>query len=40
MNTFVNKKIGHYQGIEMNKYGSDKLKNTKMIDSLRRYRNN
>jgi IS605 OrfB family transposase len=40
INAFVNKKIAYYQGIEMNKYGSDKFKNTKMINSLRRYRNN
>lgn len=40
INAFVNKKIAYYQGIEMNKYASDKFKNTKMINSLRRYRNN
>jgi len=40
INAFVNKKIAYYQGIEMNKYGSDKFKNTKMINFLRRYRNN
>lgn len=39
INAFVNKKIAYYQGIEMNKCGSDKFKNTKMINSLRRYRN-
>lgn len=40
INAFVNKKIAYYQSIEMNKIGSDKFKNTKMINSLRRYRNN
>lgn len=40
ISAFVNKKIAYYQGIEMNKYGSDEFKNTKMINSLRRYRNN
>lgn len=40
INAFVNKKIAYYQGIEMNKHGSNKFKNTKMINSLRRYRNN
>ncbi|SFD14986.1 RNA-guided endonuclease InsQ/TnpB family protein [Clostridium uliginosum] len=40
INSFANKKIAYYQSIEMNKYGSDKFKNTKMINSLRRYRNN
>lgn len=40
INAFVNKNIAYYQSIEMNKYGSDKFKNTKMINSLRRYRNN
>lgn len=40
INAFVNKKIAYYQGIEMNKYGSDKFKNTTMINSLGRYRNN
>lgn len=40
INAFVNKKIAYYQSIEMKKVGSDKFKNTKMINSLRRYRNN
>jgi putative transposase len=40
INAFVNKKIAYYQSIEMNKMGSDKFKNTKMINSLRRYRSN
>ncbi|QXM06728.1 RNA-guided endonuclease InsQ/TnpB family protein [Crassaminicella indica] len=40
INAFVNKKIAYYQSIEMKKIGSDKFKNTKMINSLRRYRNN
>ncbi|AOY77625.1 RNA-guided endonuclease InsQ/TnpB family protein [Clostridium formicaceticum] len=40
INAFVNKKIAYYQSIEMKKIGSDKFKNTKMIHSLRRYRNN
>ena len=40
VNAFVNKKIAYYQSIEMNKYDSDKFKTTKMINSLRRYRNN
>lgn len=40
INAFVNKKISYYQSIEMKKIGSDKFKNTKMINSLRRYREN
>lgn len=40
INAFVNKKIAYYQSIEMKKVGSDKFKNTKMINSLRRYINN
>lgn len=40
INAFVNKKIAYYQSIEMNKIGSDKFKNTKMINSLRRYSSN
>ncbi|SHK41121.1 RNA-guided endonuclease InsQ/TnpB family protein [Tepidibacter formicigenes] len=40
INAFVNKKIAYYQSIEMKKIGSDKFKNTKKINSLRRYRNN
>ncbi|MBV1819145.1 IS200/IS605 family element transposase accessory protein TnpB [Anaerosalibacter bizertensis] len=40
INAFVNKKNAYYQSIEMNKCGSNKFKNTKMINSLRRYRNN
>lgn len=40
INSFVNRKIAYYQSIEMNKHDSDKFKNTKMINSLRRYRNN
>lgn len=40
INSFVNKKIAYYQSVEMNKYGSEEFQNTKMINSLRRYRNN
>ena len=40
INAFVNNKIAYYQSVEMEKIGSDKFKNTKMINSLRRYRNN
>lgn len=40
INAFVNKKIAYYQSIEMKKSGSENFKNTKMINSLRRYRNN
>lgn len=38
--SFVNKKIAYYKSIEMKKTGSDRFKNTKMINSLRRFRNN
>lgn len=40
INAFMNKKIAYYQSIEMKKVGSEKFKNTKMINSLRTYRNN
>lgn len=40
VNSYINKKIAYLQSIEMKKYGSDKFKNTKSINRLRRYRNN
>lgn len=39
VNSYTNKKIAYLQGIEMKKYGSDKFKNTKKINRLRKYRN-
>ena len=40
VNSYVNKRIAYLQAIEMKKIGSDKFKNTKEINRLRRYRNN
>ncbi|MGL5634350.1 MAG: RNA-guided endonuclease InsQ/TnpB family protein [Sarcina sp.] len=40
VNSYTNKQIAHLQSIEMSKYGSDKFKNTKRINKVRRYRNN
>lgn len=40
VNAYINKKIAYLQSIEMQKCGSDKFKNTKEINRLRRYRNN
>ncbi|WP_454055237.1 RNA-guided endonuclease InsQ/TnpB family protein [Clostridium sp. Marseille-Q7071] len=40
VNSYTNKQISHLQSIEMSKCGSDKFKNTKRINKLRRYRNN
>ncbi|WP_061996407.1 RNA-guided endonuclease TnpB family protein [Clostridium sp. ATCC 25772] len=40
VNAYANKKIAYLQSIEMQKCGSDKFKNTKEINRLRRYRNN
>lgn len=40
VNSYVNKRIAYLQCIEMKKYGSDKFKNTKEINRLRKYRNN
>ena len=40
VNSYTNKKIAHLQSIEMFKCGSDKFKNTKRINKIRRYRNN
>lgn len=40
INAHANKKISYLQSIEMKKHGSDKFKNTKEINRLRRYRNN
>ncbi|SHK41961.1 RNA-guided endonuclease InsQ/TnpB family protein [Tepidibacter formicigenes] len=40
VNAYTNKKIAYLQSIEMKKCGSDKFKNTKEINRLRRYRNN
>ena len=40
VNSYINKRISYLQSIEMKKVGSDKFKNTKEINKLRRYRNN
>ena len=40
INSYTNKQIAHLQSIEMFKCGSDKFKNTKRINKIRRYRNN
>jgi putative transposase len=40
VNSYTNKRIAELQSIEMKKCGSDKFKNTKEINRLRRYRNN
>jgi IS605 OrfB family transposase len=40
VNSYTNKRIAELQSIEMKKYGSDKFKNTKEINRLRRYRSN
>lgn len=40
VNSYVNKRIAYLQAIEMKKVGSDKFKNTKEINRLRKYRNN
>ncbi|MCW6059640.1 transposase [Clostridium sporogenes] len=40
VNSYANKRIAYLQAIEMKKYGSDKFKNTKEINRLRKYRNN
>ncbi len=40
VNAYTNKQIAYLQSIEMFKYGSDKFKNTKRINKIRRYRNN
>lgn len=40
VNSYVNKRIAYLQSIEMKKNGSDKFKNTKEINRLRKYRNN
>ena len=40
VNYYVNKRIAYLQSIEMKKYGSDKFKNTKEINRLRKYRSN
>lgn len=40
VNAHVNRKISHLQSIEMKKCGSDKFKNTKEINRLRKYRSN
>ncbi|KYH26854.1 putative transposase [Clostridium tepidiprofundi DSM 19306] len=40
VNSYINKRIAELQSIEMKKYGSDKFKNTKEINRLRRYRSN
>ena len=40
VNSYTNKKIADLQSIEMFKCGSDKFKNTKRINKIRRYRNN
>jgi len=39
VNSHINKKVARLQGIEMKKSGSDKFKNTKEINRLRKYRN-
>lgn len=40
VNSYTNKRIAELQSIEMKKYGSDKFKNTKEINRLRKYRSN
>lgn len=40
VNSHVNKKISILQSIEMKKHGSEKFKNTKAINKLRKYRGN
>ncbi|MBO0541875.1 transposase [Clostridium botulinum] len=40
VNSYANKRIAYLQVIEMKKYGSDKFKDTKEINRLRKYRNN
>lgn len=40
VNSYINKRISYLQSIEMKKVGSDKFKNTKEINKLKRYRNN
>ncbi len=40
VNSYTNKQIAHLQSIEMFKSGSEKFKNTKRINKIRKYRNN
>lgn len=40
VNAYTNKQIAHLESIEMFKCGSDKFKNTKRINKIRRYKNN
>ena len=40
VNSYTNRRIAKLQSIEMKKHGSDKFKNTKEINRLRRYRSN
>lgn len=40
VNSYTNKQIANLQSIEMFKCGSDRFKNTKKINKIRRYRNN
>lgn len=40
VNSYTNKQIAYLQSIEMFKCGSEKFKNTKRINKIRRYRNN